>query len=149
MKRITLLLLLCFIGSLSYAQMGIGLGNGGLNIKSDHQKKFGVIGRVGMSVATSPFNFSISPNVSGVFRLFTSDNAKPYIGLGVGASYFSASKAFGYNTFIPVGVEVFPMGNKRMSFTVESGVGMAALNSSFIYSGFRGLLEFTFYFGGE
>jgi hypothetical protein len=46
-------------------------------------------------------------------------------------------------------VEVFPMGQKRFSLTVESGIGYGTtlLSKQFLYSGFRGLLEFTFYFG--
>lgn len=147
MKKITTVLLLCFISSITFAQLGVGLGNGGLNIKSSHENKFGVIGRLGLGYGAG--QLIASPSVSAIARVFTSENAKPYFGIGVGSWFAFSNNTFGYNTFIPIGVEVFPMGNKRMSITVESGVGMSSFNNSFIYSGFRGLLEFTFYFGSK
>ncbi|MFM7023575.1 MAG: hypothetical protein ACKOXB_11425 [Flavobacteriales bacterium] len=148
MKKITAVLIFCFISALSFAQIGLGLGNGGLNIKSDHSKNLGLIGRFGLGIGSNS-SFTVSPSISGIMRVFTSDNAKPYFGIGLGTSFTHTSTAnyTSYNTFIPVGAEVFPMGNKRISFTVESGVGMTAFNNSFFYSGFRGLLEFTFYIG--
>ncbi|MCX6181147.1 MAG: hypothetical protein NT150_04375 [Bacteroidetes bacterium] len=150
MKKIIPALLFCFASSLSYAQViGVGLGNGGLNIKSDPEKRLGLIGRVGLGTGNNWY--TVSPNISGIMRVFTSDNAKPYFGIGMGTSFThtNTSNSVAYNTFIPIGVEVFPLGNKRMSVTVESGVGMSSFNNSFFYSGFRGLLEFTFYVGSQ
>ena len=150
MKKITAVLLFCLVSSMAYSQViGLGLGNGGLNIKTDHEKKLGLVGRIGLGVGTN--TFTVSPNLSAVARVFTSDNAKPYFGIGFGTSYTHTNTAdfVSYNTFVPIGVEVFPMGNKRISFTVESGVGLTAFNNSFFYSGFRGLLEFTFYLGKQ
>ncbi len=151
MKKITAVLLFCLVSALSYSQiLGLGLGNGGLNIKSDHEKKLGVIGRIGLGWGTN--SFTLSPSVSGVARVFTSDNAKPYFGIGLGSSFYlsNTGNTYSYNTYIPIGVEVFPMGNKRISVTVESGItmGLGSFNA-FVYSGFRGLLEFTFYFGKQ
>jgi hypothetical protein len=151
MKKITAVLLFCLLSSLSYSQiLGLGLGNGGLNIKTDHDKQLGIIGRIGLGWGTN--SITVSPEINGIARVFTSDNAKPYFGLGFGSSFYHSNlgNTFTYTTYIPIGVEVFPMGNKRISVTVESGLtmGMGSFNT-FIYSGFRGLLEFTFYFGKQ
>ncbi len=148
MKKILAILSFCLATQFAYSQQfALGLGNGGLNIKSNHLKRVGAISRIGVSNITTN-NWSVNPSLMGVIRIFDADNAKPYFGIGLGSS-FGANNTYSYNAFIPVGVEVFPMGQKRFSITVESqvGFGTSFVSKAFIYSGFRGLLEFSFYFG--
>lgn len=148
MKRITALLIFCALSLAGYSQkLGLGLGNGGLNIKSNHMSRLALVARFNGSNLLKN-NWSFSPSIQGQIHIFDTDNAKPYFGIGIGST-FASNNGFSYNTYIPIGVEVFPMGQKRFSLTVESGIGYGTtlLSKQFLYSGFRGLLEFTFYFG--
>ena len=148
MKKTIKLLSFCLLFSIGYSQkIGFGLGNGGLNIKTNHMARVGAVARFGGSNFMTN-NWTFSPSLQGQIHIFDVDNAKPYFGIGIGST-FAANNTFSYNAFIPIGVEVFPMGQKRFSLTVESGIGYGTslLSKQFLYSGFRGLLEFTFYFG--
>lgn len=148
MKKITLLFALVCLFSVSYSQkLGLGLGNGGLNIKSNHLSRIALVARFNGTHLNKNY-WTFSPSIQGQIHIFDNDNAKPYFGIGVGST-FAANNGFSYHAYIPVGVEVFPMGQKRFSITVESGLGYGTslLSKQFLYTGFRGLLEFTFYFG--
>jgi len=148
MKKITLLFALCFMFSIGHSQkLGLGLGNGGLNIKSNHLSRVALVARFNASNLNKSY-WTFSPSIQGQLHIFDTDNAKPYFGIGIGTT-FASNNGFSYNAYIPVGVEVFPMAQKRFSITVESGLGYGTslLSKQFLYSGFRGLLEFTFYFG--
>jgi hypothetical protein len=145
MKKLVFFALLLFAScTFSFAQIGLGLGSSGFNLKTSPDKNLGLIFRTNFRVGN---DILVIPEINGIKRLVNEEKAKLYLGVGVG-SYILADRSFDrFNTVyvkVPVGIEYFPFESKRFSLTAETGLGF--FNSEAENSlNFLSLLELTFY----
>ncbi len=136
-------LLMAGVAASCQAQIGLGLGSGGINIKSSVENKLRIIGRAN-------FFFSdlsqFSPSLHVVSQFVNESQIKAYFGGGIGADIRFSE--FDEHTIVhikaPLGVEFFPLEGKNISVTVESGLVFSTgedLNNLYIPA----IFEFTFY----
>lgn len=133
------------LGSLNTAsaQIGLGIGSSGFNLKTSPNKNLGLIARTYFFVSNRSL---LNPEINGIKRLVNEDKTKLYMGVGVGG-------VIGFESFdninsifvkIPVGIEYFPFESKRISLTAETGLDFTfAENNNSL--GFLSILEITFY----
>lgn len=128
----------------SFAQIGLGLGSSGFNLKTSPDKNFGLIARTNLRLGDS---FIVIPEINGIKRFINEDKAKLYGGLGIG-SVIAVDRSFDqFNTIyfkLPVGIEYFPFESKRFSLTAETGLGFFFSEAESSVS-FLSTLELTFY----
>jgi hypothetical protein len=126
MKNVLLLafFLLC-IYSTTNAQVGLGLGSAGFNLKTSPDKNLGLIFRTNFRVGN---DILVIPKINGIKRFINEDKAKLYLGIGVG-SYILADQSFDQiNTIyakVPVGIEYFPFERKKFSLSAETNLGFS------------------------
>jgi len=135
-----------FTGS-GIAQIGIGLGSHGLNVRTNPDSKHGLIIRTGFGFTADPFETFFRPEAAWIKRHHYSDKTKLYAGLGAaGEVIFSVSELhLAYGFIIPVGLELFPLENKRLSVSLETGLSFLDIGQTDSQFGNYGLLEITFY----
>jgi hypothetical protein len=145
MKKILLAIFTFGMISTSMAQMGVGIGTAGLNIKSDPDKTFALLFRQNASFGNEQWRFSSELN--GVAHLVNKSDIKFYIGLGGGLDFGknAGSNKIEGNTYIkfPVGLEYFL--SDRWSIAVESGFSYFLTQK--LFGRGLGLFELTYYFG--
>jgi hypothetical protein len=144
MKKLFLSLFLLITSfTLTYAQIGLGIGSSGFNLKTSPDKTLGLIARSNFIIANNSF---FIPEINGIKRLVNEEKTKLYLGVGLGSvigfeSFDNINSIFAK---VPVGIEYFPFESKRISLTAETGLNFsfAEHNNSL---GFLGILEITFY----
>lgn len=144
MKKLFLVLFL-FVASftLTYAQIGLGIGSSGFNLKTSPDKTLGLIVRTNFIIANNSF---FNPEINGIKRLVNEEKTKLYLGVGLGSiigfeSFDNINSVF---VKLPVGIEYFPFESKRISLTAETGLDFSfAENNNSL--GFLSIIEITFY----
>jgi len=149
MKKILLLFSLLFLtfSSSVFSQIGVGIGSHGLNIRTNPAARTGIILRTGFGFTANPLETYVRPEAAWIKRHHYSDKAKLYAGLGISSEMrlSISSMEFGYGLMIPVGVELFPMGSKQLSLSLETGISFLEIGNTDANLGNYGLLEITFY----
>jgi hypothetical protein len=148
MKKLKLSLFL-LITAFTYtsAQIGVGIGSHGLNLKTNPDAKTGIIVRTGFGVYADPLQTYIHPEAAWVKRHHYSAKTKLYAGIGansevkLGFDYFSVE----YGMFVPVGLELFPTDSRKLSVTFETGLNLAPFGFGDKRFENYGLIEITFY----
>lgn len=140
-------LLFLFMASASYSQIGLGIGSHGFNIKSNPNDRTGFIIRTDFGFALNPMETYIKPEAAWIKRHHYSEKTKLYAGLGIsGEARLGIEGAWAsYGAMIPVGLELFPMDDQRMSVTFETGLNYFGIGHSEAHFGNYGLIEITFY----
>jgi len=151
MKRILLLFaIITGLGAADVsAQIGVGLGSHGLNIRTDPQSKHGIIVRTGFGFDGNPFESYFRPEAALIRRHHYSDKTKLYAGLGAsGEMRLSLSEVnFSYGLMIPIGLELFPLDSKNLSISLETGISFLEIGLPESKLGNYGLIEISFYLG--
>ncbi len=125
------------------AQVGLGIGSSGFNLKTSPDKNLGLIVRTNFFISNRSL---LNPEINGIKRLVNEEKTKLYLGMGVGGvigfeSFDNINSVFAK---IPVGIEYFPFESKRISLTAETGLDFSfAENNNSL--GFLSILEITFY----
>ena len=143
MKHLFTLFIAAFlISNTSKAQVGLGVGTSGINVKSNPDKALGLIFRQDFGLTYRGFNSELN----GRINVTNKSDVKFYFGVGGGINYYDGgNNKLTYNTYVkmPIGLEYFP--SDRFSVAVESGFSYF-LTSEFFNIG-TGLVEFSYYFG--
>lgn len=141
------LFLLILAPATAFSQVGIGIGSNGLNVKTNPDARKGIIIRTGFGFSVSPWETFVHPEVAWIKRHHYSEKTKLYAGLGVtGEARINLEEAWmGYGVMVPVGLELFPLDDKRVSLTLETGLKYYGIGLD--EGGMRnyGLIEITFY----
>ena len=149
MKRtiLSISILLTLALSAGFAQLGLGIGSHGLNIRTNPDARTGIIIRTGFGVHVNPLHAFIKPEAMWVKRHHYSDRTKLYAGLGVtGVMRIGVQQlAAGYGMIIPVGLELFPLDTRKMSVSIETGLDFLNADYTDRRFGNYGLIEITFY----
>ena len=156
MKKITTLvalLITIFLFQNANAQ-SIGIGTSGFSAKFPLGEKWGTTLRLNPAL-----NFGgkgtggqyISPALFIGHTLKSSENASLYLALGLGSDLLldetkTTDLMTNYKVIIPVGVNVFPFDDKRVSFTLEPDFILRQQNKT-LYASFAGLIDLNFHFG--
>jgi hypothetical protein len=145
MKKVLFLAFISFTSyTFTFAQIGLGLGSSGFNLKTSPDKGLGLIVRTNFRIGN---DVVFIPEINGIKRFVNEDKAKLYMGVGLG-SYILADRSFDqFNTIylkVPVGIEYFPFESKRFSLTAETGLGFFFSEAETSLN-FLSLLELTFY----
>ena len=133
--------------------IGIGIGTTGFNLKSPPGKRVKGIVRVNPLFTQFPAIVNVGAMMGG--NIVSEENGDLYIGLGAGTAnteYASIVEQNFWYVNLPIGLELFPFSNKKISFAAEAGP-LYDNETSDSYPprpqwrlGFRGLFEFSFYF---
>lgn len=148
MKKSTLILsLLVFLSLGSFAQVGIGIGSHGFNIKTNPDARTGLIIRSAFGIQANPVQTYIRSEAAWVKRHHYSEKTKLYAGLGISSEMRLGTNGMmvGYGALIPVGLELFPLDNKKLSLTLETGINYLDIWGDETHFGNYGLIEITFY----
>lgn len=149
MKKIILLSvsIFLFISSSLFSQIGVGLGSHGLNIRTNPEAKSGLIIRTGFGFTTDPLETFIRPEVAWIKRHHYSEKTKLYAGFGASSEMrlSAASLNYGYGLMIPVGLELFPLSDNKLSLSIETGLSYNEIGHPEAKFGSYGLIEITFY----
>lgn len=149
MKKLLLLstVILFVFQTPSFSQIGIGLGSHGLNIKTNPDARTGLILRTGFGFSGTPMESFVRPEAAYVKRHHYSEKTILYAGLGAsGEMRMNLHEIeIGYGLLIPVGLELFPMGTKKLSLSLETGLNFLDIGRDEAHFGNYGLLEITFY----
>lgn len=145
MKKLYITVFIFLISyTLSLAQIGLGLGSSGFNLKTSPDKNVGLIVRTNLRIGNSVL---FIPEINVIKRFVNEDKAKLYGGLGVG-SVIHADQSFDqFNTIflkVPLGIEYFPFESKRFSLSAETGLGFFFSEAETSVN-FLSILELTFY----
>ena len=145
MKQSLVIFALLLSASFAHGQsVGLGIGSGGLVIKSNPDNDWRFAGRFDLQLTS---NFSlIQPSLTVVRQVANEEKAKFYLGGELGAriiTEFESTQAF---IRTPVGVEYFPFENVPISATAEGGLSffLEPQNNLFVINS---LVEVTYYFG--
>ena len=153
MKRLVSIFafILVFSSSSVIAQIGIGIGSNGLNIRTNPEAKSGIILRTGFGFNANPLETYIRPEAMWVKRHHYSEKTILYAGLGANSELRMSMNAldYGYGLMIPVGLELFPLDSKKLSVSLETGLNFLEIGHTNAHFGNYGLLEITFYLDHE
>ncbi len=149
MKKLVLLIscLFLLITTSAFSQIGVGIGSHGLNIRTNPVARTGIILRTGFGFDANPLETYLLPEVVLIRRHHYSDKTMLYAGLGINSEMRMSisSMDYGYGLMIPVGVELFPLDNKKLSLSLETGLNFKQIGLPESEFGHYGLLEITFY----
>ncbi len=146
MKQSLVIIALLISASFAHGQsVGLGIGSGGLVIKSNPNNDWRFAGRFNLQL-TSGFGL-VQPSLMVARQVVNEEKAKFYVGGEIGARIITEFESNQMFFRIPLGVEYFPFENVPISATVEGGPYFlfGEDNTIFLLSS---LLEVTYYFGG-
>lgn len=139
MKHVFTLLVAAFlISTTSQAQVAVGIGTAGVNVKSNPDKTLGLIFRQDFGLTYPNFNSELNARVN----LTNKSDIKFYFGVGGGINYGGDAGSYTY-VRMPIGLEYFA--SDRFSVTVESG--FSYFLTSQVFGIGTGLFEISYYFG--
>jgi len=149
MKRLTLAFIIAFVAlsTSSFAQIGVGIGSHGLNIKTNPDAKTGLIVRTGFGIHSNPLTTFIRPEAAFVKRHHYSEKTKLYAGVGVASEMRLgiSELAMGYGIMVPIGLELFPTESRKLSVSLETGISFLSASYADTKFGNYGLIEISFY----
>ena len=149
MKKLALIFIIAFVTvtASSFAQIGVGIGSHGLNIKTNPDARTGLIIRTGFGIHSNPLTTYIRPEAAWVKRHHYSDKTKLYAGIGVASEMRLGINelAMGYGVIIPIGLELFPTESRKLSVSLETGLNFLTAGYTDTKFGNYGLIEISFY----
>ncbi len=145
MKQSLVIFALLLSASFAHGQsVGLGIGSGGLVVKSNPSNDWRFAGRFDLQLA-SGFGL-IQPSLMVARQVVNEEKAKFYVGGELGARIFTEFESTQVLFRIPLGVEYFPFEDVPISATVEGGPNFffEEENTAFFLSS---LVEVAYYFG--
>ena len=144
MKQSFVVLALLLSASFAHGQsVGLGIGSGGLAVKSNPQKDWRFAGRVNLQL-TDGSGFT-QPSLMVARQVVNEEKAKFYLGGEVGILLFDGFENNLVTFRTPVGIEYFPFDNVPISATAEGGLNLYTGEESFFF--INSLIEVSYYFG--
>lgn len=145
-KQSLIIFALLLSASFAHSQsVGLGIGSGGLAIKSNPNNNWRFAARLDLQL-TDNFNVT-SPSVMVVRQIVNEEHAKFYSGAELGARIATIGFETAQATVrIPVGVEYFPFEDIPVSGTIEGGLNFYLEPENNVF--FIGSqVEVSYYFG--
>lgn len=145
MKQFLVIFILLLSATFAHGQtVGLGVGSGGLAIKSSPENDWRFAGRLDLQL-TSGFGL-IQPSLMVARQVVNEEKAKFYLGGEIGLRLFTGFESTQVVLRTPVGVEYFPFENVPISATVEGGLNLflERFNNALVINS---LVEVTYYFG--
>ncbi len=139
-KYLFTMLLIVALATARQAQIGLGMGSSGINVKTSAENDLRFIGRLDFFIG----GFSrVTPEINLVHQFVNESQINAYFGGKLGAVIGDGFDEDFINIGVPLGIEFFPLEGKKLSVAVESGLLLQASEDIFLY--IPSIVEFTFY----
>ena len=145
MKQSLVIFALLLSASFAHGQsVGLGIGSGGLVVKSNPNNDWRFAGRLNLQLYSEAS--IVIPSVMVVRQVVQEERAKFYLGGELGVQFITEADDTPFVVRTPIGVEYFPFENTPISATVEGGLNLYLEPENSIFY-FSSLVEVAYYFG--
>jgi len=153
MRKFILIFCMAISVSYTYGQLvGIGYGTSGFNVKVPIDSPLKVIARVNPEYSKLGTFVNVSAMLGG--NLLVENYCELYLGLGAGTANTKMRNIIAQDNWfinLPLGLELHPFHNRRITFTIEAGPKVSFEDPGLIPKttetaiGPSGLVEFSYY----
>ena len=145
MKQSLVIFALLLSASFAHGQsVGLGIGSGGLVVKSNPNNDWRFAGRLNLQLYSEAS--IVIPSVMVVRQVVQEERAKFYLGGELGVQFITEADDTPFVVRTPIGVEYFPFENTPISATVEGGLNLFLEPENTIFY-LSSLVEVAYYFG--